>query len=208
VADHIVGRGRAERVLLVNVLEGGTPFYERVLGHLRSTPLRCEEAFVKVQRYTGSHADRSTEGSELLDATGRPVESLRSFDRVAVLDDLLDSGETLAWLVDASLLPLGARGIHAYFMLEKDVRRRPELVEVLRLNPLSGRRVPDEWIVGYGPNITLPGDGATQPLHLLRGELPGGMYAFNRAIEPRLTSEYRREPAFIEKQLSVYVTER
>ena len=78
---------------------------------------------------------------------------------------------------------------------------------MLSQNLLNGRRVPDEWIVGYGPNLSLPGGKTAKPLHLFRGELPGGMYAFRREIEPRPTAEYQRDPTSVARQLSVYVTE-
>ena len=78
---------------------------------------------------------------------------------------------------------------------------------MLSQNLLNGRRVPDEWIVGYGPNRSLPGGKTAKPLHLFRAELPGGMYAFRREIEPRLTAEYQRDPTSVARQLSVYVTE-
>jgi len=94
-------------------------------------------------------------------------------------------------------------------MLEKARKRAREVDEVLAGCLLSsGKPVPDEWLVGYGLDLALPGgvDGVT--LHLFRQALPGGIYAFNEGIEPRLMAECRAHPQGVVHQLGVYLSAR
>ena len=90
-------------------------------------------------------------------------------------------------------------------MLEKERPRSREVDAILKDCLLSaGMRAPDEWLVGYGLDMALPGAGNVPDLHLFRQALPGGIYAFNSAIEYRLLAEYQADPEAVGKQLLVY----
>jgi len=200
-----------ETVLLVEILEGALSYSRRVVRSIKKLDpqLNYTRTSIKIRSYEdGSRAGSHRIDQPLIDERQREIRSLREYDTVIVLDDLIDSGGTFAWLAREYLPDLGPRKIEACFMLEKVRPRNPEVEEVLSENVLIGVRVPDVWVVGYGPDITLPGKAELPPLHLCRGELPGGVYAFNSDIEQQLIAAYHADPAAVIDQLSMYITER
>ena len=63
---------------------------------------------------------------------------------VLIVEDIIDSGITLAWLVD-ELKRRGAASVEIFALLEKPVRRKVN-VDV----KYKGREIPDEFVVGFG----------------------------------------------------------
>lgn len=203
-----------EKILLLVVLEGALAFARRIISTLGENDSRYRLAYtvapVKVSSYTdGSRAGEHLVVAPLSDDRGEEIRTLGEYHAVIILDDLIDSGRTFAWLARDYLPRFSPCMIKACFMLEKVRPRDPEVEAVLRgTGLLIGVRVEDVWVVGYGPDITLPGKEELRPLHLCRGELPGGVYGFNSTIEQQLIRLYHADPDFLIEQLGPYITEK
>lgn len=221
--ERISQRYGGQRLLLIQVLEGGRTFAEMVIKHLRARQggggdtadaaprerLRYEVATIQVRSYGqgSSQAAAHRIVQPLRDSLGRDLQDWAAFDGVVLLDDLIDGGQTMAWLVCDYLPRFAAKSIGICTMLEKDRPRRREVEEVLSRGLISaGLKVPDAWLVGYGLDLALPGRGDQLPLHLFRQALPGGIYAFNSAIEQRLTQAYQANPPGVAQQLRAYLS--
>ncbi len=63
---------------------------------------------------------------------------------VLIVEDIIDSGNTLAWLVE-ELKGRGASSVEIFALLEKPSRREAD-VDV----KYKGREIPDEFVVGFG----------------------------------------------------------
>ena len=63
---------------------------------------------------------------------------------VLIVEDIIDSGVTLAWLVD-ELKSRGAASVEIFALLEKPARRKVDVPVKYK-----GREIPDEFVVGYG----------------------------------------------------------
>ena len=61
-----------------------------------------------------------------------------------IVEDIIDSGVTLAWLVD-ELKSRGAASVEIFALLEKPARRK-----VVVPVKYKGREIPDEFVVGFG----------------------------------------------------------
>ena len=63
---------------------------------------------------------------------------------VLIVEDIIDSGVTLAWLVD-ELKSRGAASVEIFALLEKPARRKVDVPVKYK-----GREIPDEFVVGFG----------------------------------------------------------
>lgn len=63
---------------------------------------------------------------------------------ILIVEDIVDSGRTLAWLVD-ELKQRGAASVEVFALLQKPSRREVD-VQV----KYSGYEIPDEFVVGFG----------------------------------------------------------
>jgi len=172
--------------------------------------LQIQFSALQVSSYRkGSTAARHEIVMPLTDEVGGRMDDLSSFDLIIVLDDLIDSGETIHWLVGNYLQPFGVPETEAYFMLEKKVQRPAETGrEIDLITPIIGRVVPDEWVVGFGLDLALPNGAAeNKEAHLFRKALPGGIYAFNQGIEKALSQLGCENPVKLRKELGVYLTD-
>ncbi len=205
-------RYAGRRLLLVEVREGGGVFAGLVRRQLaglgEESGLRVETGSIKVRSYgQGSRATAPRVVAPLCDARGREFADCSGFDAVALLDDLIDAGHTAVWLAETYLPRFAAREVKVCTMLDKARPRGREIAAALgRVMLSSGLRVADDWLVGYGLDLTVPGGGTAPELHLFRPALPGGVYAFNTALEPRLTAAYQADPQGLRRQLASYVS--
>lgn len=133
-ADH-TGPGSDRPPLLVCVLKGAVLF---TTDFARALPIPCEVEFMAVSSY-GSATTSSGVVRILKD-----LDSDISGRRVVIVEDIIDSGLTLSWLLK-NLASRGPAVIDVVTLL-----RKPEAVKV----PLSVRYVgfdiPTEFVVGYG----------------------------------------------------------
>jgi len=201
-----------QKILLVQLLEGARPFAEAVYKALCETNvpevITIELASIKVQSYTsGSLAGKHKVSLPLQDSHGNQLTNLSPFDAVVLLDDLIDGGKTFLWMLEEYLPALGPNTVETYFMLEKKQSRGAEICKAQKLyNPVCGKIIPDEWVVGFGLDLALPGKKKDQEAHLFRTPLPGGIYAFNGAIEEKLKEELIKNHEGILTQMKFYTS--
>ena len=121
--------------LLVGVLNGCVMF---VADLMKAIPIPHEIDFVSVSSY--QNAAESSRAPRLLKDLEREIVGRD----VILIEDIVDSGHTLAFLRD-TLLARGPRRIRIATLLDKKERREREV-------PLDyvGFTVPDRFVVGYG----------------------------------------------------------
>ena len=121
--------------IFLGILKGVVMFFSDMI---RATPIQCQIDFMAVSSYGGG---TSTSGKVKMlkdvsvDLRGR---------HVVILEDILDSGNTLAFLKDY-MLAKGAKSITIVTLLDKPARREKAITA-----DLAGFVVPDEFVVGYG----------------------------------------------------------
>ena len=121
--------------LFLGVLKGSFIFMADLI---RATQLKSDLEFMSVSSYaiaTVSSGRVRIVQDVQLDITGRDI---------IVVEDILDSGNTLAYLKDY-LLGKGAASITIVTLLDKPARRAKAITA-----DYAGFVVPDEFVVGYG----------------------------------------------------------
>ncbi len=191
------------RPLIVEVLEGARMFCSRVCSVLNKMGETFKRAEIKVISYSGTKAGSHKVIIPLIDDRGRRLDNLSQYD-VVIIDDLMDTGNTMIWLIDNYLPQFKPRSLSAAFMLEKDRKRSGEVDKFITANHIiRGQRTVDEWLVGFGLDMSL--DGPDKSIHLFR-KLPE-VYAFNRSIEKRFFKEYNENSFFFIRQIKNYISE-
>lgn len=123
------------RVVIIPIMTGAMIF---VADLIRELPVKLSLGLTEVSSYPG--ASVSSKGAKL--ASELPSEL--SGKHVIVLDDILDSGQTLS-LVERLIREREPASLRTGVLLDKQTRRevdvRPDYV---------GFQIPDEFVVGYG----------------------------------------------------------
>jgi hypoxanthine phosphoribosyltransferase len=135
MARQIAGDYRGQSITIVGVLTGCLMFLADLVRHL-DLPLRI--ALVQASSYRGAATTPGTlriQPELLPDLRGR---------HVLLLDDILDTGQTLAYLRD-HLLTLGAASLRIGVLLRKEGRQQAALEVDYR-----GFDIPNAFVVGYG----------------------------------------------------------
>ena len=122
-------------VLFVGILKGSVPFMAELIKHI---DLPIEIDFMCVSSYGGS-----TKSSGVVRIVKDLDEPLEGRD-VLVVEDIVDSGRTLSYLLDL-LWDRKPASVKLCTLLDKPERR---VVDV-RVD-YTGFRIPDEFVVGYG----------------------------------------------------------
>ncbi len=123
-------------LLLLGILKGSVVFMGELMKHIT---VPAEIDFMKVSSY-GSSTKSSGNINILLDLARS---DLSRYD-ILVIEDIIDSGKTLSYLVDYLKLK-GAHSVRTCTLLDKPDRR------VVNFTPdYVGRIIPDEFVVGYG----------------------------------------------------------
>ena len=136
VADEISEDYRGKRLLLLCILKGAVVFMGDLMKKI-SIPVEID--FMKVSSY-GSATKSSGSVSILLDLHRKNL----SDTDILIVEDIVDSGKTLSYLVEYLTLK-GARSVKTATMLDKPSRREVEFVP-----DYCGKVIPDEFVVGYG----------------------------------------------------------
>ena len=132
---ELTERFQGRRPLFLGVLKGCFIFMSDLI---RACPLKSDLEFIAISSYGNA---TSTSGRVQIthdvqqDITGRDL---------IIVEDILDSGNTLAFLKDY-LRTKGAASITIVTLLDKPSRR----VKAVKRD-LAGFVVPDEFVVGYG----------------------------------------------------------
>ncbi|HBS29045.1 MAG TPA: hypoxanthine phosphoribosyltransferase [Phycisphaerales bacterium] len=125
----------ADRIVLLPILAGALVFTADLI---REMPLRLSMRMVTVSSYAGqatTSRGAAFRGALPQDLGGR---------HVVVIDDILDSGQTLA-LVKGLVLQQNPASLRLCVLLDKQVARKADI----HAN-LVGFQIPDEFVVGYG----------------------------------------------------------
>jgi hypoxanthine phosphoribosyltransferase len=125
---------RGRRPLFIGVMNGALFFLADLL---RAVDLDPEVSCLRLASYAGRESTGDLRGLEALDqaVAGRDI---------LVVDDILDTGQTLTKLV-ARLRELGAAEVKICVLLEKErARELPVRADWI------GFRIADEFVVGYG----------------------------------------------------------
>lgn len=124
-----------KNLLLVSVLKGSVVFMTDLM---RKIDIPCEIDFMAVSSY-GSGV-KSSGTVRILKDLDRDI---RGYD-VLVVEDILDSGKTLNYLMDV-LYARNPNSIRICTLFDKPERREVDIYA-----DYKGLSVPDEFIVGYG----------------------------------------------------------
>lgn len=136
-----VAKTRPERLLVVPILKGSFIFAADLLRALHRSGLRPEVDFMMLASYR--EATVSSGQIEVL----RDVETdVRGRD-VLLIDDILESGRTLAYAKDL-LAARGARRALTAVLLDKSGRRAADIEA-----DFKGFDCPDKFVVGYGMDM-------------------------------------------------------
>jgi len=140
IAREIAAIG-LDNPLVVSILTGSFVFAADLLRALNRSGLAPEVDFLTLSSY--QRGTRSLGQVDILrdvsvDVTGR---------NIILIDDILDSGRTLAFAKDL-LSARGARSVTTCVLLDKDI---PRTVSVAA--DFAAFRCPDVFVVGYGMDI-------------------------------------------------------
>ena len=121
--------------LFVSVLRGAFIFMADIT---RACPLKCDVDFIAVSSY-----QNATSSSGVVQIT-HDIQQDISGRHLVVIEDILDSGNTLAFLKQY-FLTKGAASVTVCTLLDKPSRRTKAIQA-----DYVGFVVPDEFVVGYG----------------------------------------------------------
>jgi hypoxanthine phosphoribosyltransferase len=165
VAAEVVAVYRHDEPTVIAVLGGSVVF---VADLIRRLPIPLRLAFVQAESYR-----RGTQ-SGALELVGLPPAAELRGRRILLVDDILDSGRTLA-AIRAEILARGARDVRTCVLLDKPARRVVELVP-----DHVAFEVADLFVVGFGLDYAgryrnLPYVGALKPrVFAAEGSASGG----------------------------------
>ena len=125
-----------KKLLLLGVLKGSVIFMADIMKKL-NIPLETD--FIKVSSYGSG----TTSGKLCLKA--EPDRTDLSDYNVVVIEDILDTGNTLSWMLEHLEKDLGAGQVKLCVLFNKPDRRKKEI----HIH-YEGFVIPDEFIVGYG----------------------------------------------------------
>ena len=124
------------QLLLVSILKGSVVFMADLM---RAITIPCSIDFMVVSSYGGAN----TTSTGLVKIVKDLDQDLTGKD-VLIVEDILDSGNTLAFLKEY-FMTKGAASITIVTLLDKPSRRAKAITA-----DLAGFIVPDEFVVGYG----------------------------------------------------------
>ena len=135
LGSQLYDRFAGEDPLFVGVLNGCCIFMADLV---RAAQLKSELEFIGLSSYQDG-----TKSSGVVQIT-RDLQSDITDRDIIVVEDILDSGNTLAFL-KAYLMTKGARSVTIVTLLDKPSRREKAIHA-----DYAGFVVPDEFVVGYG----------------------------------------------------------
>lgn len=121
-------------LLLVSVLKGAVVFMADIMRHITCP---CQIDFMSVSSYEGAKTTGVVRFKKDLDINPEGK-------HILIVEDILDSGVTLAYLKEV-LLQRNAADIKICTFLDKPANRRADITA-----DYVGKVVPDEFIIGYG----------------------------------------------------------
>ena len=135
LGEALYQRLEGKKPLFLGVLKGCFVFMADLV---RACQLKCDVEFMALSSYRGA-----TVSSGKVEVTQDLCSPIEGRDLV-IVEDILDSGTTLAFLKE-KLLARGAASVTIVTLLDKPSRRTKAITA-----DLAGFTVPDEFVVGYG----------------------------------------------------------
>lgn len=135
MGEQLTERFTGKNPLFLGVLKGCFVFMADLI---RACSIKSDLEFIAVSSY-----QNSTASSGRVQITHDVQQDITDRDLI-IVEDILDSGNTLAFLKDY-LMTKGAASITIVTLLDKPSRRTKAITA-----DLSGFEVPDEFVVGYG----------------------------------------------------------
>ena len=135
LGDQLYDAFHDKNPLFVGVLKGCFIFMADLV---RAAQLKSELEFIGVSSY-----QNGTKSSGVVQITRDFQQDITGRDLI-IVEDILDSGNTLAFLKDY-MLAKGAKSITIVTLLDKPARREKAITA-----DYAGFVVPDEFVVGYG----------------------------------------------------------
>lgn len=136
-----IAAGSPERLLVVAVLKGSFVFAADLIRALHATGLAPEVEFLSLSSYRDGMA--STGAVRIV----HDIESEVAGRDVLLVDDILESGRTLAYAKDL-MAARGARQVMTCVLLEKPHKRAVSIQA-----DFVGFECPDHFVVGYGMDV-------------------------------------------------------
>lgn len=147
IADRVqglardIGAAEFERLLVVAVLKGSFIFTADLLRAMHQAGLAPEVEFITLSSYK----DATTSSGEV--TIVRDIESSVAGRSVLLVDDILESGRTLAYAKDL-MIARGARVVKTCVLLDKPNKRVADIEA-----DFIGFSCPDRFVVGYGMDM-------------------------------------------------------
>ena len=135
LGDRLYDRFKDKNPMFVGVLNGCFIFMADLV---RAAQLKSEVEFIGLSSYKNA-----TKSSGVVQIT-RDLQRDISGRNIIIVEDILDSGNTLAFLKNY-LVTKGAASITIATLLDKPARREKPITA-----DYAGFEVPDEFVVGYG----------------------------------------------------------
>ena len=135
MGEELYDRFADKNPLFVGVLNGCFVFMSDLV---RASQMKSQLEFIAVSSYKNG-----TKSSGVVQIT-RDLQCDITGRNLIVVEDILDSGNTLAYLKDY-LLNRGAASVNIVTLLDKPSRRQKAIYA-----DIVGFEVPDEFVVGYG----------------------------------------------------------
>ena len=139
LADEIntAYKGHSKRLILLGILKGSVVFMGDLMKYVESGIVEID--FMKVSSYGSETVSRGNINIHL-DIQRKDIADCD----ILVIEDIIDSGRTLSYLVDYLRLK-GAKSVKTCTLLDKPSRREVDFTP-----DFVGLEVPDEFVVGYG----------------------------------------------------------
>ena len=129
----------SSKLVLLCILKGSVVFMGDLMKNI-TVPVEID--FMKVSSY-GSGTTTSGRINIILDLNRSDLSSCD----ILIIEDIIDSGRTLSYLVDYLKLN-GAKSVRTCTLLDKPERRDPALKDYVP--DIVGKVIPDHFVVGYG----------------------------------------------------------
>jgi len=136
-----IAEARLERLLVVAILKGSFVFAADLLRAMHRTGLSPEVDFLSLASYR--EATRSSGRVDIV----RDIETDVKNRNVLIIDDILESGRTLAFARDL-VVARGAARVLTCVLLDKPVQRAVPIDA-----DFTAFECPDEFVVGYGMDL-------------------------------------------------------
>lgn len=135
IGEELSEKFAGKNPLFLGVLKGCFVFMSDLI---RACPIKSDLEFIAVSSY-----ENATVSSGCVQITHDVQQDITGRDLI-IVEDILDSGNTLAFLKDY-LMTKGAASITIVTLLDKPSRRTKAITA-----DVAGFTVPDEFVVGYG----------------------------------------------------------